>query len=402
MLSAGIYNLNAKQEYTWYPNTKNTIRFGWQSMYYDFKPSNFEIQQKEDTINFEVAHQYALENSVFLSNEQIFNTFLSANYGLRVSSFSNIGPYTVKEFDEQDQVVDSTVYEKNEFYNTYYCFEPRVNITLLLNETNSIKASYNCTNQFLHMLSNSTSGTPTDMWSPSTQLVKPQKAHQFSAGFFTNLFDGRYEVSVESYYKILQNQVEFEDGAEVFFNPNIESELVFGHGKAYGLELYIQKKTGKFTGWISYTLSRSLRQFDDIDNGKWFSARQDRLHDLAIVASYQILPNLFFSATWVYYTGDAVTFPAGKYYIDGVMVNLYTERNGDRMPDYHRLDLGLTWVINDTKKFHSELNISTYNAYNRKNAYSISFKENSETGRTEAERLSLFGIVPSISWNFRF
>lgn len=405
---AGIYDYNVKQDYTWYLNTQNTVRFGWQSIYHNFKPMSFEVieQNPDDTLNAlqdtSLIPQYALESSIYLSNEQKIGDRLTLLYGLRFSVFNNIGPYESKTYNENNEITSTTQHEKNEFYHTDYNFEPRINATFLLNQTTSLKGSYNRTVQYLHLLSNSTASSPTDLWMPSSELVFPEKGDQWSVGVFKNFNENKFEFSLETYYKKLYNQVDFEDGAQIMFNPDVEAEVVIGQGRAYGLEFLLRKKTGNLTGWISYTLSKSERQFDEISNGEWFSARQDRTHDFSIVATYQILPKLNFSSSWVFYTGDAVTFPAGKYYIDGVLVSLYTERNGDRMPDYHRLDFGLTWTIKDNDRFHSDLNVSVYNVYNRKNAYSISFVKNETTGQTEAERLALFGAVPSISWNFRF
>ena len=300
-----------------------------------------------------------------------------------------------------NNIINATTYGSGEFYNTYVGLEPRVNATYVLNESSSIKTSYNRNYQYLHLLSNSNSGTPTDLWIPSSQLVKPQIADQVALGYFRNFKDNTYEFSIEGYYKNLLNQVDFEDGGDAINNPHIESDLTFGKGRAYGAEFFLKKKKGDLTGWISYTLAKSERQFDDINDGDWFSARQDRTHDLSIVAMYQITPRLSASASFVYYTGDAVTFPIGKYYIDGALVNLYGERNSERMPDYHRLDLGLTYELKGNDRFSNDLTFSIYNVYNRNNAYSITFDVD-DTGTPQATQLSLFGIVPSITWNFRF
>ena len=325
------------------------------------------------------------------------------NYGIRVSTFSNIGPYTNKTYNTDDTVRDSTDYQKGDFYNTYWGIEPRFSATYLLNKSSSIKASYNRTYQYLHQLSNTTSGTPTDMWIPSTPNVKPEYGDQVAIGYFRNFANNKWEMSVEGFYRKLYDQVDYENGAQTFFNPDIEAEIVNGEGRAYGAEFLLRKRTGKLTGWIGYTLLNSERRFDDIDNGEWFSARQDRTHDLEMVATYQLLKKLNIAATWVYNTGDAVTFPTGKYTLDGQVQYLYSTRNGDRMPDYHRLDLGVTWTLKDTKRFYSDLNFSCYNVYNRKNAYSISFRETDTVpATTEAVKLSLFGVIPSVTWNFRF
>lgn len=397
-LDAGIYDYNIKQDYTYFLNAKNKIEFGWNGIYHQFKPTVFSFN---NTAADAAQEQYAFEAGIYISNNQKLSEKFSMNYGLRFSSMSNIGAYTEKEYNEADEVIKETTYESGDFYNTYFNVEPRINATFLLDSKSSVKASYNRNVQYLQLLSNSTSGSPTDMWIPSSSLVKPTLADQVSVGYFRNFDNNKYKFSVESYYKNLQNTVDYQNGAETFGNPDIEAELVFGKGRAYGIEFLLEKRKGKFTGWASYTLSKSERQFDEINRGEWFSARQDRTHDVSLVGTYQITPRVTLSGTWVYSTGDAVTFPSGKYYIDGSLINLFTERNADRMPDYHRLDLGLTWILKDSKRFYNDLNISVYNAYNRKNAYTITFAEN-DAEQTEATRLALFGIIPSIAWNFKF
>lgn len=397
-LDAGIYDYNVKQDYSYYLNPQNKIEFGWNGIYHQFKPTVFSF---DDSAADAAQEQYALEGGFYVSNTQKFSEKFSMNYGLRLSTMSNIGDYTEKEYNAEDEVIKETIFESGEFYNTYANLEPRINATYLLGAKSSIKASYNRNVQYLQLLSNSTSGTPTDMWIPSSSLVKPTIADQVSVGYFRNFSSNSYKFSVESYYKNLQNTVDYENGAETFGNPDIEAELVFGKGRAYGIEFLLEKTKGKFTGWASYTLSKSERQYDEINGGDWFSARQDRTHDISLVGTYQITPKLTLSGTWVYNTGDAVTFPSGKYYLDGSLINLYTERNADRFPDYHRLDIGLTWVLKDSKRFYNDLNFSVYNAYNRKNAYTITFAEN-DLGQTEATRLALFGIIPSVAWNFKF
>jgi hypothetical protein len=253
------------------------------------------------------------------------------------------------------------------------------------------------------LISNATAGTPLDTWIPSSKIVKPEIADQFSLGYFRNFVNNQWETSVEGYYKILQNQIEYKNGADLLINPLIESQLVFGEGRAYGLEVYIKKKTGKITGWVSYTLSRTERSFNDIDEGSWFPARHDRVHDFSIVGIYQINAKWNIASSWIIYTGDAVTFPSGKYLINDYLVGMYTERNGYRMPDYHRLDIGVNYTRKHDKRFKSTWNFSLYNAYARQNAYSISFIRGEDNPNiTQAERLSLYSIIPSVTWNFKF
>ena len=400
-LSSGIYDYNLKQDYNWYVNPSNTLRFGWQGIYHRLLPNEVTFDDGTEGEGTTVEERRALEGGIYIANDQKVSDKFSLSYGLRLSTFSNIGGYTEKTYNEQDDIISETTYEEGDFYNNYFGLEPRVNATYVLNGSSSIKASYNRNYQYLHLLSNSNAGTPTDLWIASSPLVKPQIADQVAIGYFRNFKENMYEFSVEAYYKDLQNQVDFEDGGSQINNPEIESDLVFGAGRAYGTEFYLKKRKGDFTGWVSYTLSKSERQFDEVNRGEWFSARQDRTHDLSIVGMYQVSPKLTVSASFVYYTGDAVTLPVGKYFIDGTLVNLYGDRNSERMPDYHRMDLGLTYILKDTDKFYSDLSFSIYNVYNRKNAFSLEFDIN-DTGQTQATQLALFGIVPSVTWNFNF
>jgi hypothetical protein len=255
----------------------------------------------------------------------------------------------------------------------------------------------------MHLISNSTTGSPTDKWVPSSNIIKPEISDQVSLGYFRNLFGNKVEVSVEGYYKWMQNQIDYRDGADPTSSEVVEKELLFGRGRAYGVEFFLKKKTGKFTGWIGYTLSRTEKQIDGINKDQWYVARQDRTHDVSIVGIYEINRKLNVSATWIYNTGNAVTFPSGKYEVAGQVAFYYTERNGYRMPANHRLDLGLTWKLKERKRFTSELAFSIYNVYARQNAYIINFEENKDDpSRTQAVQTSLFRIVPSISYNFKF
>lgn len=405
-LSSGIFNYNLKQDFNWFANPDNTLQFGWNAIVHRFKPGQFSADDGDESTTdmaLDLPAQQALETGFYLDNEQKINNRLSIYYGARLSTFSNIGPYDLKTYNAADEPIATQSYRSGDLYHTWWGLEPRASATFLLDEHSSVKASYNRLYQYLHLLSNSTSGTPTDLWYPSTPLVRPEIGDQWALGYFRNFQDNTWEFSVEAYYKNLLHQVDYEDGAEPFLNPDLEAELVFGKGRAYGTEFFLKKNKGELRGWVSYTLSKSERQFGAINDGNWFSARQDRTHAISVVATYRISPRVSASGAWVYYTGDAVTFPTGKYAVDGQIVTLYSGRNGDRMPDYHRLDLGLNWQLKEHRHWSSELNFSVYNAYNRKNAFSISFEE-SETrpGTTEAVKTALFGMVPSVTWNFRW
>jgi hypothetical protein len=224
-----------------------------------------------------------------------------------------------------------------------------------------------------------------------------------SLGYFRNFADNRYEFNVETYYKKMQNQVDYKNGADINTAPDLESELLYGKGRAYGLEFNLKKKSGPFTGWISYTLSRTERQIAGVNNGDWYNAKQDRTHDISIVGIYQLTPKWSLAGTWVYYTGNAVTFPSGKYNINDNTVLLYTERNGYRMPAYHRLDLSATYETQRKGRYQGSWNLSLYNAYGRQNAYTITFEDDpDDPTRTQAKQTSLFRWIPSVTYNFKF
>ena len=402
-LQSVIQDWNIKQDFTYFPNDRNTIKFGGNLIFHEIQPGNLLAGENTGFTAEDAEVKNAIEGAVYIQNEQKIGDRLNVNYGLRYSLFDYKGEGTAYELDEDGDIVSETVYDKGESIQYYGGLEPRLSATYILDEESSLKLGYNRNYQYLHLLSNATSSTPTDVWITSSNNVKPQIADQVSLGYFRNFKDNMYEASVEVYYKDMQNVIDYRNGANFFLNNNLEEDLVFGDGRAYGAEFYLKKTKGRLTGWVSYTLSRTLRQFDEINNGAEFSARQDRIHDIAIVALYDLTPRVKLSANWVYNTGDAVTFPSGRYTVDDLVVPYYTERNGYRMPDYHRLDLGVTILNKPKKNYESSWNFSVYNAYNRENAYSISFRANEDNPQnTEAVQLTLFKAVPSITYNFKF
>jgi len=396
-----IQDWNLKEDLHYYLNSNNTLKFGFNSIYHTFVPSKVD-----STVFFHVRsmdNRYALENAVYISNEQTITKHLKATYGLRYSLFSSIGTGTEYTYDEVSDVVDSATYPKGKIYNTYGGFEPRLLMDYIINDSSSVKVSYARTRQYIHLLSNTTSTTPFDLWVPSNINILPEIADQYTLGYFRNFSNNMYETSIEVYYKSLQNQIDYRNGANLILNNKVESQLVFGKGWGYGTEFLIRKKYGKLTGWISYTLSKTKRQFPDINGGNTFLAKQDRPHNIAIVGMYELNPRLTFSATWIYISGNVVTFPSGRYFIDGNIVPYYTERNGYRMPDYHRLDIGLTWQRKKTPRFESNWNFSIYNVYARANAYAINFQPDpNDPTKMQAVQLSLFRFVPAITYNFKF
>ncbi|MCD6347450.1 MAG: TonB-dependent receptor, partial [Bacteroidales bacterium] len=399
---SGIKDFNIKEDFQFYLNSRNSLKWGGNIIYHTFMPGQVE-STFEGFEPREIDDRYAWDAAAYISHQSKIGSRIQIDYGIRYSRFIPVGPGDYYSFMPDGSISDTVSYQKGESIADYGGFEPRASLSFLLSDQSSVKASYNRNRQYIHLISNSTSGTPLDSWIPSSNIVKPEIADQIALGYFRNFNNNQWESSIEVYYKTMQNQIEYKNGADLISNPLVESQLVFGEGLSYGLELYVKKKSGKLTGWISYTLSRTIRSFENIDYGAWFPARQDRTHDVSIVAMYQLNRKWSFSATWVYYTGDAVTFPSGKYFIDGSLVSMYTERNGYRMPDYHRLDLGVTFINKKRDRYTSSWNFGIYNAYARENAYSINFIQSEDDPTiTQAEQLSLFSIVPSITWNFKF
>lgn len=415
---SSIQDWNFKEDFQWFANEKHNLKFGINAIHHTFSPGEVEAENGAPISGDDVQKSYGMEGAAYISDEFKVSQMFNLVYGLRYSTYGAMGPGEIYSYYSDGNVSDTSVYSSGQFYQWYHNLEPRLAMNYIVNEVSSVKASYARNNQYVHLLSNSTTGSPTDIWLPSSNNIKPQKSDQITLGYFRNFKKNMFELSVEGYYKWLDNLIDYKTGAEINFNNTVEGDLLYGIGKAYGVELLLRKKKGDFTGWIGYTLSRSLRQFDGINNGEWFSARQDRIHDVSVVTMYSFSERLKASASWIYYTGDAVTFPSGKYEMNGVIYNYYTERNGYRMPHYHRLDVGVTLYgktfktsidpdtgeeIKTKKRFQSNWNFSVYNAYARQNAYSISFRESdTQPGQTEAVQLSLFKAVPSITYSFNF
>jgi TonB dependent receptor/CarboxypepD_reg-like domain/TonB-dependent Receptor Plug Domain len=399
-INSQIQDWNLKQEFQYFPNTENSWRLGFNSIYHTLTPSRFRTDSGSNSPP--QISRFALENAVYANNTYTVNSKFNIDYGLRLSSYSILGGDTYNIY-QNGKKSDSVVLAKGNWGKTYFNFEPRLSFSYKLTDYSSIKLAYSRNTQNLHLLSNSTSTSPTDQWIGNSYNIKPEISDQVSLGYFRNFADNSFEFSAETYYKNMQNQVDYRNGADLNSAPDVESELLFGKGRAYGLELYLKKKTGSFTGWISYTLSRTERQINGISNNNWYAAKQDRTHDISIVGMYQLSTNWSLSANWVYYTGNAVTFPSGKYNISGKTIYYYTERNGYRMPAYHRLDFGATYEKKRLGRYQSSWNLGLYNAYARENAYTITFQENpNDPTRTQAIQTALFKIVPSVTYNFKF
>lgn len=402
-LTSNIKDLHLKEDLQYYIDAGNKINFGFSSIHHTIAPGILSASATSSYNSLTLQNHYSLENAVYISHEWSPAEKIHLNYGLRLSDFLALGPGDFYTYDHDGNATDTTHYGAGSIARSYTHLEPRASISFQLSDASAVKLAYNRNTQQLHLLSNSTSANPTDLWIPSSNNVKPGISEQGSIGFFQNAAANRYEFSVEAYYKSMKNEIDYKNGAQLVANINVESQLLFGNGRAYGLELFGKKKVGRLTGWISYTLSRTELKIDGINQNKWYPAKQDRTHDIAVVGMYQASPKWTLSATWVYYTGNAVTFPSGKYQVDNQTAFYYTERNGYRMPAYHRMDVAATLQGKKTKRLESSWTFSIYNLYGRENAYSIVFQNDpDDPSKTQALQYALFRFVPAVTYNFKF
>lgn len=398
-----IRDWNLKEELQWNPNASHKFRLGVNAIYHAIRPGDVTSSVTSNFNSIQFQKRYSLENAAYFSDNFKLNEKFSLTYGSRFTSFSLLGKGDFYQLDANGKIIDTVKVVAGKIYKTYYNIEPRFAVSYLLKSDASVKASYVRNTQNLHLISNSTSSNPTDKWVASTNNIKPEISDQVSLGYYKDLLSGKYEFTAETYYKTMQHQIDYRDGADVTNPDALETQLLYGTGRAYGLEFLIRKKLTRLSGWISYTLSKTEKKIIGINSGNWYNARQDRTHDIAVVTMYQLNKKWTLSANWIFYTGDAISFPSGKYSIANQTYFYYTERNGYRMPNYHRLDLGATRILKKRKNYSSELAFSLYNAYGRENAYTITFRQNKDDpSKTEAVRTALFKYIPSISYNFKF
>jgi len=397
-----IRNLNLKHDIQYFQSEKLSLNAGYSGIYHTITPGQVEAPADSEINPVRQEQRYGLEQAVYLSANYKPSASFNINAGVRLSSMLLLGPGEFYSYRD-GAITDTLRFNRGDIVKSYLIPEPRLNVSYIISQRESIKISYTRNSQNLHVVSNSTGSLPTDIWLISGNNVKPEISDQLSAGYFRNFGDDVYQFSAETYYKWMYNQTDLKNGADIRANQHIEGELLFGKGRAYGLELMLKKKYGVFNGWIGYTLSRTELNIPGINEGNWYPARQDATHDVSVVGIYDISDRWNFSATWVYRTGNAITFPSGKYEVDGQVQLYYTERNGYRMPDYHRLDLGATYNFPKRAGFESSLNFSVYNAYARKNAFSIDFEQNPEDNtKTQAVLTYLFTVMPSVTYNFKF
>ena len=401
---SNIEDISLKYDFTYYLNPNNTLEFGAIATKRKVNPG-FARGTGENSVigEIRVPENNALETGLYVSNEHSITDWLTAVYGLRWSTFSNMGQATQWSYDAAYNPVDSTVYNSWDIYNTYNNLEPRLGMNIRLSKNQSIKASYNRTAQYIQLASNGTSSSPLDIWFPSSPNVKPQRADQVALGYFQNFMDNTIEGSVEVYYKKMDNAIDFKNHAELLLNQHLEGELRFGEARSYGLEFMVRKQQGRVSGLVSYTLARTEKLIPDV-SPDWYPTKYDKTHDISCLLSVQITDRLTAGVNWVYSTGAAVTMPTGRFEYMGELVPVYSDRNAARMPAYHRGDISIAWASKQKpeRKWEGELILSVYNVYYRKNPYAINFRQDPDNpNEAYAEMTYLLPILPAITYNFK-
>ncbi|MBW8241201.1 TonB-dependent receptor [Muricauda oceani] len=424
--NSGIQNFNLKYDLKHYLSNKLQLNYGINGIYYIFNPGKIVPNSPDSGIvEDQLTKKYANENAAYIDVEHEITDNLSVEYGLRASQFSRFGQDEFfvyaddnpVEFDAFTQTygeanpIDTINPGRSETLKSFFNLEPRISMSYTFKENNSIKASYTRLAQYLHLISNTNSPTPLDVWTPSGPFVEPQLLDQYAIGYFRNIKEGAYSLEAETFYKTIQNRIDYIDGANLIANDAIEQVILNGEARAYGLELLLRKNEGRFTGWLAYTLSKSEQRTPGrsdletgINMGQWYNTPYDKTHDLSVYGSFELNEKWSFNANFIYQTGQPTNYPIGQFEFEDITVPYYGLRNKERLPDYHRLDISavLTPKRNKQRRVQSEWVFSIYNAYSRKNAASINFRENEDTGRNEAVRTSIFGIIPSVTYNFKF
>lgn len=426
---SGIRNYNLKYDFTHYLSEHIDLRYGLNSIYYKFNPGDVKPTSETSAVNSaKMTDKYAWENAVYAEADIKISDRITAQAGLRLSTFNRLGQSELflyennnpllyneaLEIYEKARPIDTISFDRNETIKSFTHLEPRLGISYLLNENSSIKASYNRMSQYIHLISNTTSPTPFDIYAPSGKYIEPQLSDQVAIGYFRNF--SKYSLEVETFYKKVQNRLDYISGADLIANNAVEQILLNGEARAYGLEMLLKKNTGRLQGWMAYTLSKSEQRTpgrtpteSGINNGNWYNASWDKTHDISITATYELSNKWSFGANFIFQTGLPTTFPEGQYIYNDMVVPVYEARNSSRITPFHRLDFSATWTpkgkesnSNNKSRWKEEWVFSIYNVYNQKNAASISFRENEDTKQNEAVRLSIFGIIPSVTYNFKF
>jgi len=413
---SGINNTHLKSDFTAYINTEHTMRFGMGLLSYVFEPGIVQPLEEVSFINtLDLANKQALEAAVYWSDDWEINDRLQVTAGIRYSHFLRLGSDTIYAYDpaiamSESSITDTLIYNRGEVFWNQGGWEPRFSARYLVNEKSSIKTSYQRIFQYIHLVSNTTSATPIDIWTPSGPHIQPAQSNQWTLGYFKTPGNGTYEWSTEVYYKSFNNLLDYKNGADLILNPTIETELARGTGYSAGFEFLLRKNRGNTTGWLAYTWSRTrlkvtgITPEEAINGGNYYPSNWDKTHDLSLVINQKINPNWTVSAQFAYQTGRPITYPDGKYTQDGIVIPVYSTRNDYRIPDYHRLDLSATYLFKKSDWLQGSLTFGVYNAYARRNPFSIFFRENpDQAGQTQAVQLSILGTaVPFVTYNFTF
>ncbi|MDE5420006.1 TonB-dependent receptor [Labilibaculum sp. DW002] len=421
-----IHNYNLKYDFKYYASSKLKLDFGLSTIGYKFNPGEISPTSETSSINYlQLEQKRALESALYINAEHKLSDKLSLQYGVRYSNFMRFGGQSMTNYAnnlpvvynstlgiyERGTEISETEYKKNDRIADFNNLEPRLALSYQMNESSSVKAAYTRAAQYIHLLSNTTSVTPLDVWTPSGQYIKPQLSDQYSLGYFKDFKNSIYSLELEAYYKTTDNRIDYIDGSDLIGTEQIEAEILNGEARAYGLELMLRKNEGRFTGWLAYTLSRAEQKTPGgkagglgINNGEWYKSSHDRTHDISLTGSYKLNEKWTVSSNLVFQTGRPVTYPNGQYQYEGLSIASYSDRNADRLPSYHRLDVAVSYKPNrkPNNRLKGEWVFGIYNLYNRQNAAAISFGQNLESGANEATRTAIFGIVPSVTYNFKF
>ncbi|ETN94066.1 TonB-dependent receptor [Zhouia amylolytica] len=423
---SSINNYNIKYDLKYYATPNVKLNFGLSSIHYNFDTGEVKPTDENSEINYlKLDEKRAMESAVYVSADHTLVENLTLSYGLRTSFFNRMGGQTLTnyannqpvvyneelEIYEEGTPVSETPYKKGDRIKNFTNFEPRFGLSYQLNEATAIKAGYSRASQYLHLISNTTSVTPVDIWAPSGKYIKPQMSNQWAIGLFKEINNNTYSFEFEAYYKNVKNRIDYIDGSNLIGNNTIETEILNGKSRAYGIEILLKKNQGPLTGWIAYTLSKSEQQTPGgsaggpgINNGQWYYTGYDRTHDISITTNYKLSDKWSFGTNFIFQTGRPVTYPNSQYQYEGLSIANYGLRNKNRLPSYHRVDISATYIPNrkPAKRWKGEWVFGIYNIYNRKNAASITFGQNRKNGANEATRTAIFGIVPSVTYNFKF
>jgi hypothetical protein len=420
-----IDNYNIKYGLSYFINNNIQLDFGFNGIYYLFNPGEINPTTETSGINYlQLDQKRAVEGGIYVGAEHRISSKFSLQYGVRYSSFARLGGQPILSYENDQPVVYNDVleiyqrgtpngvtnYDKNETIRNFGYLEPRLGLSYQINDNSSVKAGYSRVAQYIHLLSNTTSVTPIDVWTPSGPFIEPQLSDQYAVGYFRKFKDNMLTLEVEAYYKQVENRIDYVNGSNLIGNNTIETEILNGEAKAYGLEFLLRKTKGSFTGWLAYTISKSEQRTlggsaggPGINHGNWYYTPYDRTHDISVTGTYRLNKKWSLSANLIYQTGRPVTYPNGQYEYEGLSIASYSDRNADRLTAYHRIDISAILVPGKpNKKWKGEWVFGIYNIYDRKNAASISFSQNRETGLNEATRIAIFGIVPSVTYNFKF